>query len=112
MKKYKYLLSVMLLFIMLSMLTFAACKNKNDIFAESVTLGEVVLSEVEFENSEKVKIENDFIYRDLEEQIKSIMGTKVSIHQKAKGKGKIEIEYYSGTELERIFDLLMSISAK
>ena len=38
------------------------------------------------------------------------MGTKVSISQKAKGKGKIEIEYYSSKELERIFDLLMSVA--
>ena len=37
------------------------------------------------------------------------MGTKVNVNQKANGKGKIEIEYYSNEELERIFDLLMSI---
>lgn len=59
---------------------------------------------------EKKVVENDFIYRDLEEKIKSVMGTKVSINQKAKGKGKIEIEYYSSKELERIFDLLMSVA--
>lgn len=59
---------------------------------------------------EKKIVENDFIYRDLEEKIKSVMGTKVSISQKAKGKGKIEIEYYSSKELERIFDLLMSVA--
>ena len=58
---------------------------------------------------EKPVIENDFIYKDLEEKMKSVMGTKVSINQKAKGKGKIEIEYYSNEELEHIFDLLMSI---
>ena len=38
------------------------------------------------------------------------MGTKVSISHKAKDRGKIEIEYYSSKELERIFDLLMSIA--
>ena len=48
----------------------------------------------------------------VEEKIKSIMGTKVNIHQKAKGKGKIEIEYYSDKEFERIFDLLMSVTDK
>ena len=41
---------------------------------------------------EKKVVENEFIYRDLEEKIKLVMGTKVSINQKAKGKGKIEIE--------------------
>lgn len=59
---------------------------------------------------EKKIVENDYIYRDLEEKIKSVMGTKVSISQKSKGKGKIEIEYYSSKELERIFDLLMSVA--
>ncbi|MBQ8804084.1 MAG: ParB/RepB/Spo0J family partition protein [Tyzzerella sp.] len=59
---------------------------------------------------EKKVVENDFIYRDLEEKMKSVIGTKVSINQKAKGKGKIEIEYYSNDELEHIFDLLMSIT--
>ena len=40
----------------------------------------------------------------------SVIGTKVSVNQKGKGKGKIEIEYYSDAELERIFDLLMSVA--
>lgn len=59
---------------------------------------------------EKKEKEHLFVYKDLEEKIKSVMGTKVNINQKAKGKGKIEIEYYSDTELERIFDMLMSIA--
>ena len=54
--------------------------------------------------------ENSFIYKDLEEKMISVIGTKVSVNQKGKGKGKIEIEYYSDAELERIFDLLMSVS--
>lgn len=37
------------------------------------------------------------------------MGTKVSVNNKANGKGKIEIEYYSEKEFERIFELLMNI---
>ena len=59
---------------------------------------------------EKKEIVNDFIYQDLVEKMKAVMGTKVSINHKAKGKGKIEIEYYSDKELERIFDLLMSVA--
>ena len=62
------------------------------------------------EKKEKKQIEHMFVYKDLEEKIISVMGTKVNINQKAKGKGKIEIEYYSDQELERIFDLLMSIA--
>lgn len=55
------------------------------------------------------KAKEDIFYKDLEEKIKEIIGTKVSIQQKSKKKGKIEIEYYSPEELERILDLLMSI---
>ena len=59
--------------------------------------------------TEKKSIENGFIYQDLEQKMIAIMGTKVNVNQKTNGKGKIEIEYYSNEELERIFDLLMSI---
>jgi ParB family chromosome partitioning protein len=54
--------------------------------------------------------EDEFIYRNLEEKIRSIIGTKVSIHKKKKDSGKIEIEYYSAEELERIMDLFESLS--
>ena len=57
----------------------------------------------------KPKLENDFIYHDLEEKMKEIMGTKVSVNRRANGKGKIEIEYYSDDELERLFEMIMSI---
>ena len=50
-----------------------------------------------------------FIYRDLEEKLKSIMGTKVTINKKDKNKGRIEIEYYSEAELERIVEMIESI---
>lgn len=50
-----------------------------------------------------------FIFHDLEERMKGIMGTKVMIHQKDKNKGRIEIEYYSASELERIVELIESI---
>lgn len=49
------------------------------------------------------------IYQNLEERMKSIMGTKVSIHNKDKNKGRIEIEYYSEAELERIVEMIESI---
>ena len=58
---------------------------------------------------EKVKVDNAFIYNDIVEKMKNVMGTKVKINQKANGKGKIEIEYYSPEELERIYELIMSI---
>ena len=52
---------------------------------------------------------DDAIYESLEEKLKGIIGTKVSIHRKRNHKGKIEIEYYSQEELERILDLFDSI---
>lgn len=52
---------------------------------------------------------DDFIYRDLEDKMRSIVGTKVIIHKKVKNKGKIEIEYYSDDELERLIELFESI---
>ena len=51
----------------------------------------------------------DAIYESLEEKMKGIMGTKVSIQRNKNNKGKIEIEYYSRDELERIIDLFESI---
>lgn len=48
------------------------------------------------------------VYEDMSEKLKQLMGTKVSILPKSQEKGKIEIEYYSGEELERIIDLFMS----
>ena len=46
---------------------------------------------------------------DLEEQMKGILGTKVSINHKDEKKGKVEIEYYSQDELDRIIDLLRTV---
>ena len=57
----------------------------------------------------KITPEHQFIYNDIAEKMKSIMGTKVNINAKANGKGKIEIEYYSPDDLERIYELLMTI---
>ncbi len=51
----------------------------------------------------------DLIYRQVEDKLKSIMGTKVVINQKDKNKGRVEIEYYSESELERIVELIESI---
>ena len=50
--------------------------------------------------------ENDFIYRDIENKLKESMGTKVIIHNKDNNKGKIEIEYYSQDDFERIIELI------
>jgi ParB family chromosome partitioning protein len=41
--------------------------------------------------------------------MRNILGTKVEIHQKNKDKGKIEIEYYSSEELNRLLELIQTI---
>ena len=56
-----------------------------------------------------VNMAEDAIYESLEEKMKGIIGTRVFIHRKKNNKGKIEIEYYSRDELERIIELFESI---
>lgn len=46
------------------------------------------------------------IYSNLEEQLKVNLGTKVSIVSKDMKKGKIEIEFYSPEELDRITEII------
>lgn len=58
---------------------------------------------------EKKEISNAFVYEDIENKIKEIVGTKVKVNHKSDGKGKIEIEYYSDKELERLLDLFLSV---
>ena len=85
----------------------------NKIFDEKLSVRDTEKLVKEIKNpkkpKEKVKTVNDFIYKDLANKMKEVMGTKVSIASKGNGKGKIEIEYYSEEELERIYDLLMTI---
>lgn len=61
------------------------------------------------ETNKQVDTQLDIIYQQLEEKIKSIVGTKVAIQHKDNNKGKIEIEYYSQAELERLIELFESI---
>lgn len=85
----------------------------NKIFDEKLSVREteklVKLLKTPKKEEKKEKIVNTFIYEDLAEKMKGIIGTKVNVNAKPNGKGKIEIEYYSEEELERIFDMIMSI---
>ena len=49
-------------------------------------------------------------YSELETRLKDILGAKISIKAKNNGKGKIEIDYYSQDELDRITEMLYSIN--
>lgn len=53
--------------------------------------------------------DDSFIYKGLEEKLKLALGTKVSIKKKANNTGKIEIEYYSMEELERLVEFMESV---
>lgn len=57
----------------------------------------------------KAKSTEEILYKDMEEKLKSVMGTKVIINRKNKNKGVIEIEYYSEDELDRIVDMVMTV---
>ncbi|MCM1125598.1 MAG: ParB/RepB/Spo0J family partition protein [Lachnospiraceae bacterium] len=46
------------------------------------------------------------VYQDIEENLKQKLSTKVSITSKGNGAGKIEIEFYSHEDLEKLMDLL------
>lgn len=52
----------------------------------------------------------EYVYQDLQERMKSSLGTKVSVIGKSEGTGKIEIEFYSHEEMERIFEIITRIS--
>lgn len=84
------------------------------VFDEKLSVREIekIVKSIQSGKTEKKKEQPvyDFIYTDLEEKMKAAVGSKVSIHQKSKGKGKIEIEYYSKEDLERIIDLITHAS--
>ena len=68
-----------------------------------------ILNPHEKEKEKEKDRAQDLVYEQLEEKIKGIIGSKVAIRRKSKDKGRIEIDYYSQEELERIVELLESI---
>lgn len=47
----------------------------------------------------------EIIYQDLEEKLKSALGTKVVISSKGDGAGKIEIEFFSHDDMDRLIEI-------
>lgn len=90
-------------------------KLAGKIIAENLSVREIekiVKSLSKKKNPKEKNVEDEslaLIFRDLEERMKSAIGTKVSINRKDKNKGRVEIEYYSESELERIVELIESI---
>ena len=64
------------------------------------------------ESKENFVATNDLsiFYNDIESRLKDILGAKIAIKSKNNEKGKIEINYYSQDELERITEMLYSIN--
>ena len=61
------------------------------------------------EKPKKVEVTNkelELVYKDLEEKLKQSLGTKVSISSKGDGAGKIEIEFFSHEDLERLMETI------
>ena len=56
-------------------------------------------------NSDDKVDDNNIYYKNIEEKLQSYFGTKINLSYK-KDKGKIEIEYYSQEDLQRILDIM------
>lgn len=84
-------------------------KIANKIFDEKLSVREtekLVKSLLKIsKNNNKNEVKINPIYKSIEEKMKELLGTKVKITNKNK-KGKIEIEYYSEEEFERIIDII------
>lgn len=83
------------------------------VFDENLSVRDIekIVKELSKKKKEKdeLKLDNEFIYKDFEEKIKNALGTKVVIKPKDNEKGKIEIEYYTANDFERIVEYLSSM---
>ena len=61
---------------------------------------------VKIKNTVSIDKSLEAVYQDIEENLKQKLSTKVSITSKGNGAGKIEIEFYSHDDLEKLMDLL------
>ena len=55
---------------------------------------------------QKKEVQQNPYINDIKEKLESYLGTKVQLSTNKKNKGKIEIEYYSAEDLNRILELL------
>lgn len=82
------------------------------VFDEKLSVRDVEKLVKNLNKPEKVKKETsedkslEVIYQDLEEKMKQILGTKVSITSKGNGSGKMEIEFYNHDDLDRIIEMI------
>lgn len=80
------------------------------IFDEKLSVREVEKIVKNLNKPEKPKKEEnqslDMIYRDIEEKLKQSLSTKVAVSSKGNGTGKIEIEFYSHEDMDRLIEIL------
>lgn len=50
----------------------------------------------------------EIIYKDIEDKLQQALSTKVSVTSKGDGAGKLEIEFFSHDDLDRLMDLLLT----
>ena len=108
-------LFIFLIFFLLGLqLLFQNCEClAQKIFDERLSVREVeklvkVLTKPIKEKKETDKPKDlSFIFQDMENKLKESLGTKVSIISKGSGSGKIEIEFFSNEEMDRIYELLV-----
>lgn len=75
----------------------------------SVRDTEKLVKQLLSEKKELKKVEfKTAVYKEIEDRLRVSLGSKVVIKNKKDGKGKIEIDYFSLEELERLTDLLSS----
>ena len=72
--------------------------------AENIAKEEKVETKKKPTTKKKSKLE--IIYKDLENRLKNVLGTKVAFKPQTKSRGKIVIDYYTDDELERILEIL------
>ena len=76
-----------------------------------VNIGDTVKVHVRIKEGEKEEKPSKFnteYFGDIEDKLKNILGTKVKLKNKA-NKGKIEIEFYSDDDLDRLMGLINKI---
>lgn len=80
------------------------------IFDEKLSVREIEKMVKNLHKPAKVKKLDDkalqAIYLDIEEKLKQRLGTKVAVTSKGEGTGKIEIEFYSHEDLDRILEMI------
>ncbi|MBU3158973.1 ParB/RepB/Spo0J family partition protein [Clostridium frigoris] len=84
------------------------CQVSQMVIDDSLSVRETEKLVKKFENKNIEKVvnnDNNMYYKDITSKLEDRFGTKVIINTKNKNKGKIEIEYYSEEDFERILEV-------